>query len=136
MHRLLIAVMFAATLPLAAQPQAPDAIYYHGHILTGVGLGEGKLDFVSAVAMREGIITATGTDKELLKTKGPKTQLVDLGGSFAMPGINDAHTHLGDAGRIQLSVDLTGSKTLQEMLDRIQRTAKTAPAGKWLQGGG
>ncbi len=138
MTRLLASATFllAATLPLTAQSGAPDAIYYHGHILTGVGLGQGKLDFVSAIAMRDGLVTATGTDQALLKTKGPKTRLVDLGGSFAMPGINDAHTHLGDAGRIQLSVDLTGSKTLQEMLDRIQRAAKTAPAGKWLQGGG
>ncbi|HEV3151560.1 MAG TPA: amidohydrolase [Acidobacteriaceae bacterium] len=138
MTRLLASATFllAATLPLAAQSGPPDAIYYHGHILTGVGLGQGKLDFVSAIAMRDGLVTATGTDQALLKTKGPKTRLVDLGGSFAMPGINDAHTHLGDAGRIQLSVDLTGSKTLQEMLDRIQRAAKTAPAGRWLPGGG
>jgi predicted amidohydrolase YtcJ len=86
--------------------------------------------------MRGGIVTVTGTDESLLKTKGPKTQLVDLGGSFAMPGINDVHTHLGSAGRIQLSVDLTGSKSLREMLDRVARAAKAAPAGKWLQGGG
>jgi predicted amidohydrolase YtcJ len=137
MPRLLsAAALLAATLPLVAQSGPPDAIYYHGHILTGVGLGQGKLDFVSAIAMRDGIITATGTDASLLKTKGPETRLVDLGGAFTMPGINDAHTHLGEAGRLQLSVDLTGSKTLQEMLDRIERAAKAAPAGKWLKGGG
>jgi predicted amidohydrolase YtcJ len=135
-HLLSAAALLAASLPLVAQSGPPDAIYYHGHILTGEGLGQGKLDFVSAIAMRDGIITATGTDESLLKTKGPKTQLVDLGGAFTMPGINDAHTHLGEAGRIQLSVDLTGSRTLQEMLDRIERAAKIAPAGKWLQGGG
>jgi predicted amidohydrolase YtcJ len=133
---LFAATLFAATLPLVAQSGPPDAIYYHGHILTGAGLGGGKLDFVSAIAMRDGIITATGTDESLLKTKGPKTQLVDLGGAFTMSGINDAHTHLGSAGQIQLSVDLTGSKTLQEMLDRVDRAAKIAPPGKWLQGGG
>jgi hypothetical protein len=130
------AAMLAVTLPLAAQSASPDAIYYHGHILTGVGLGEGKFDFASAIAMRDGIVTATGTDETLLKSKGPKTQLVDLGGAFTMPGINDAHTHIAAAGRIQLSVDLTGSTSLQEMLDRVGRAAKAAPAGKWLQGGG
>ena len=86
--------------------------------------------------MRGGLVTATGTDESILKSKGPKTQLVNLGGAFAMPGVNDAHTHLGDAGRLQLSVDLTGSKSLQEMLGRVGRAAKNAPAGKWLQGGG
>jgi predicted amidohydrolase YtcJ len=137
MPRLLVAAaVLAATFPIAAQQAPPDAIYYHGHILTGVGLGQGKLDFVSAIAMRGGLVTATGTDDALLKAKGPNTQLVDLGGSFAMPGINDAHTHLADAGRIQLAVDLTGSKSLREMLDRVGRAARAAPAGKWLQGGG
>jgi predicted amidohydrolase YtcJ len=53
-----------------------------------------------------------------------------------MPGINDAHTHLGSAGQIQLSVDLTGSKTLPEMLDRVNRATKIEPPGKWLRGGG
>ncbi len=135
------AALLAATLPLAAQtaasqPQPPDAIYYHGHILTGVGLGKGNLDFVSALAIRGGAITATGTDRDLLKSKGPTTKLVDLGGRFVMPGINDAHVHLGEAGRIQLSVDLTGSTSLQDMLDRVERAAKVAPAGHWLQGGG
>ena len=66
------AAMVAVTLPLAAQSASPDAIYYHGHILTGVGLGESKLDFVSAIAMRDGIVTATGTDESLLKTRGPR----------------------------------------------------------------
>ena len=135
-HLLTAAALFAVAMPLVAQSAIPDAIYYHGHILTGVELNQGKLDFVSAIAMRDGIITATGTDQALLATKGPKTQLVDLGGSFAMPGINDAHTHLADAGRLQLSVDLTGSKSLQEMLDRVGRAANIAPAGRWLQGGG
>ncbi len=137
MRRLLAAAaLLVATMPLTAQSVAPDAIYYHGHILTGVGLGQGRLDFVNAIAMRDGIVTATGADNDVLKTKGPKTQVVNLGGSFVMPGFNDAHTHLGDAGRLQLSVDLTGSKSLQEMLDRVERAAKSAPAGKWLQGGG
>ncbi|MGA9720107.1 MAG: amidohydrolase family protein, partial [Acidobacteriaceae bacterium] len=135
-HLVTVAALLSIALPLAAQPPAPDAIYYHGHILTGVGLREGKFDFVSAIAMRGGVITATGTDDDVLKTKGPKTQVVNLGGSFVMPGFNDAHTHLGDAGRLQLSVDLTGSKSLQDMLGRVERAAKAAPAGKWLQGGG
>lgn len=131
-----IAALLSIAIPLAAQTPAPDAIYYHGHILTGVGLGQGKFDFVSAIAIRDGVITATGSDDDVLKTKGPKTQVVNLGGSFVMPGFNDAHTHLGDAGRLQLSVDLTGSKSLQDMLGRVERAAKAAPAGKWLQGGG
>src|SRR5579859_3574666 len=130
------ATALLTSLPLLAQSAPPDAIYYHGHILTGVGMDQGRFSFVSAVAVRDGIVTATGTDAELLKTKGPKTQTIDLAGAFAMPGINDAHTHMGEAGRIQISVNLIGSTSLDNMLDRIRQAAKAAPASHWLQGGG
>jgi predicted amidohydrolase YtcJ len=135
------ATALLTSLPLLAQSAPPDAIYYHGHILTGIGMGapgtgKGQFNFVSAVAIRDGIVTATGTDAELLQSKGPKTQTVDLAGAFAMPGINDAHTHMGEAGRIQLSVNLIGSTSLDDMLARISQAAKAAPAGHWLQGGG
>jgi predicted amidohydrolase YtcJ len=131
------------TLLAQSQPQAEnalnapaDAIYYHGNILTGVDVEKAAPERVSALAIRHGVIAATGNDAAMLKLKGPKTQMVDLGGSFCMPGINDAHTHLGEAGLRKLSVDLTGSQSLAEMQQRIAAAAKAAAPGQWLQGGG
>jgi len=56
--------------------------------------------------------------------------------SFVFPGFNDAHTHLGEAGREKLNVDLRGSGSLKEMLSRIQSAAAQAPDDHWLTGGG
>ncbi len=53
-----------------------------------------------------------------------------------MPGFNDAHLHLGEAGRTKLSVDLTGTTSLDDMKKRIQLAASAAAPGKWLTGGG
>ncbi|MGI8770301.1 MAG: amidohydrolase [Acidobacteriaceae bacterium] len=148
MRRLLFVAMAAlgtSSFALLAQtqpaPQTPanspaDTIYYHGNILTGVDLEKAAPQRVSALAIRQGLIAATGDDAAILKLKGPKTQLVDLGGSFCMPGINDAHTHTGEAGLRKLSVDLTGSRSLAEMKQRIAAAAKSAAPGHWLQGGG
>ena len=36
-----------------------------------------------------------------------------------MPGFNDAHLHLAEAGLQKLSVDLTGVKTLEEFRQRV-----------------
>jgi hypothetical protein len=53
-----------------------------------------------------------------------------------MPGFNDAHMHLTDAGLQKLSVDLTGVKSLDEMRERVLAKVQTAKAGEWILGGG
>lgn len=122
--------------PEGSANTSADAIYYHGNILTGVDLEKAAPQRVSALAIRQGLIEATGSDAAMLKLKGPQTQLVDLGGAFCMPGINDAHTHTGEAGLRKLSVNLTGSHSLTEMKQRIATAAKSAAPWHWLQGGG
>ena len=126
-----------ATSSALAQSATADAIYYHGNILTGVGLETPHPERVAAIAVAHGDILATGTDQAILaKYKGAQTQMVDLRGAFVMPGFNDAHAHLGDGGQILLSVNLLGVKSLREMQDRIREAAEKAPPGQWLKGGG
>jgi predicted amidohydrolase YtcJ len=120
----------------ATKPNAPDLILFHGAILTGEGLSEAKPRIVSALAIANGNILAVGDDAEIKRLAGPNTRLRDLHGAFVMPGLNDAHVHLGGAGQTKLNVDLTGSKSLDEMLQRIQAKAQQSPAGHWLTGGG
>jgi len=122
--------------PAQAHPTA-DAIYLHGNILTGVDLETAHPQRVSAIAVAHGQILGAGTDAEInARFRGPVTQVVDLHGAFVMPGFNDAHTHLGMGGRIRLSVDLIGVRSLAEMQARIHAAAEKAPPGQWLTGGG
>jgi len=127
-------------IPLLAQrPKlsgVADAVYVHGNILTGDALATVRPRRVSAVAIRNGMIVATGDDTEILKLRGPRTEVVDLHGAFAMPGFNDAHVHLASAGRTKLTIDLIGVQSLSEMEQRIAAAAKAAPAGTWLRGRG
>jgi hypothetical protein len=120
----------------ASPDTSPRAIYFHGNILTGVDLEAAHPQRVSAIAVRNGVVVASGSDDDVMKLLGPKTRLVDLGGAFVMPGFNDAHAHLGDAGRIKLSVDVTGTKSLAEMEARVKTAAEAAAPGAWLTGGG
>jgi predicted amidohydrolase YtcJ len=125
---------------LAYSQPAPDTIYFNGNILTGTHLrshdSAATPATVTAIAILNGKIQYTGTDAELLKLKGPLTKLFDLKGAFAMPGFNDAHTHIASAGQQKLTVDLDNISSLKEMQDRIRDyTAKAAP-GTWIQGGG
>ncbi|HTV83587.1 MAG TPA: amidohydrolase [Acidobacteriaceae bacterium] len=114
-----------------------DAIYFHGDILTGVGLEMAHPKRVTAMAVAQGAVLATGSDAQILaQHRGTGTQVVDLEGAFTMPGFNDAHLHLGMAARILTSVDLLGARSLQEMQERVRAAAKRAFPGEWLRGGG
>jgi predicted amidohydrolase YtcJ len=132
----LILFCLMAARPIFCATPPVIAIYYDGNVLTGVGLGADRAQRVTAIAVGDHEIVAFGDDAAVLLQKQPGTKLFDLHGAFVMPGINDAHVHLGDAGRIKLAVDLTGSTSLAEMLRRVSAAAAAAPAGEWLQGGG
>lgn len=147
--------LLLATLPVSSQtPKAspPDTLFLHGIILTGAHLHADDPsrtpDHISALAVSHGMVTAIGTDAEISKLKGPKTRIVDLNGAFTMPGFNDAHTHMAEAGRQKLSINLVGCRSLAEMQARIRDYTAKAPAGSqtaptqaspsqtWLLGGG
>ncbi|MGO9340368.1 MAG: amidohydrolase [Terracidiphilus sp.] len=117
----------------------PEIIFFDGVIYSGVGMNEDKPQTVQAMAIGGGKVLAIGTDEEITRLAGPKTRLRDLHTDttsvFIIPGFNDAHVHLGSAGRTKLNVDLTGVKSLVEMLTKIQAFANSAPPGHWLIGG-
>src|SRR5512140_523204 len=106
------------------EPQYPDVIFVHGNIYTRAEEGFGgapakTFPRAQAMAVRGDRITAIGSDADIRKLKGPRTEVVDLGGHFVCPGFNDAHTHLGSAGLEMLNVELGGVKSLAEMQQRI-----------------
>jgi predicted amidohydrolase YtcJ len=125
-------------LPLVSAPASLPvaAIYYHGNILTGVGLDQANPERVTALAVGRNEILAVGDDATVLSKKQPGTRLTDLQGAFVMPGFNDAHVHLAAAGQDRLSVDLNGCTSLAEMLSRVSAAADHALPGQWLLGGG
>src|SRR5262249_25924116 len=79
---------------------------------------------------------AAGAENDVLKYKGPDTKIVDLQGKFVMPGFNDAHMHLSEAGFKRLTVDLTGVRSLDEFRERIRKRVERAAPTEWITGSG
>jgi hypothetical protein len=115
-----------------------DVIYIHANVYTGVPSNTPFSSILreEAIAVRGERIQAVGKNLDIQKLKGPQTEVVDLGGHFVMPGFNDAHLHLADAGMQKLTVDLTGVKTLEEFRQRVAAKVATAKPGEWILGGG
>lgn len=119
------------------KPKA-DIIFEHGNVYTGVPANAQFSAIVreEAIAVHGDRILAVGKIADLEKLKGPQTQIVDLGGHFVLPGFNDAHLHLDDAGKMKLSVDLTGVKSLDELRTRVEKKVEESQAGDWITGAG
>ncbi|MCL6523541.1 MAG: amidohydrolase [Thermoflavifilum sp.] len=111
-------------------PHSVDLIIYNGHIYTV----DSAFRVVQAMAIVQGKILATGTDQQILQQyTAPKK--IDLQGKFVYPGFIDAHAHFYAYALSLLSVDLTGTKTWEEVLQRLQAFARQHPEG-WLLGRG
>ena len=133
---LLCAVYMQAQQP-PAKPKA-DVIFTHGNVYTGVPVMSAfkAIKRAEAIAVRGDRIEAVGENAEILKLKGPDTQIIDLGGHFVMPGFNDAHAHLMDGGFEKMNVNLVGVKSLDEFRERIRAKLNTAAPGDWILGDG
>lgn len=153
--KILFVVLMVLTMASldSAQTKAPaDVIFTNGSIYPGTrpsvpGLLSAQrppwseqpsvAERFAAMAVKDGKIVAIGVDTDaILQLKGPNTQVIDLGDHFVMPGFNDAHSHLASGGFEKLDVDLVGTRSLEEMKQRIAEKAKTAAPGEWLVGRG
>ena len=77
-------------------------------------------------------IAGANSDAEVKSWVGPKTRVVDLQGQFAMPGFNDAHAHLAAGAYVKLEVDLRGTKSVEELQQRIRARLKEFGPGEWI----
>ena len=134
---LLLTISIAVAQNLPTQPKA-DIIFVHANIYTGASDVSSfqSMQRAEAIAVRDGRVAAVGRSVDILKLKGSSTEVIDLGGHFVMPGFNDAHMHLANAGFRRLTVELGGVKSLTEFRERIRDRVQTAGPGEWIIGGG
>jgi predicted amidohydrolase YtcJ len=110
----------------AAEPA--DLILHNGKVLSV----DAKFTVHSAIAVRGDRILAVGSDADVLKTKGEKTQIIDLAGKTLMPGLMDSHVHPVDAAMTEFDHPVPDMETIQDVLDYIRSRAKVVPKGGWI----
>ena len=84
-----------------------------GRIATLAGPSDTGWAWVEAIAIRGGRVIAGGTRADLDPLRGPATRTWTIPSDHVvLPGLTDAHLHLGDAARAATELDLSG-------LDRV-----------------
>ncbi len=113
---------------IPARGQEADLILQHGKIVTA----DRAFSIRQALAIRGDRLIRVGTDDEVLKTRGPNTRVVDLGGKTVLPGLIDSHTHPTGASMIEFDHPIPEMETIQDVLDYIRGRAEAAGPGHWV----
>lgn len=110
--------------------QAVDLIIHHAVIYTV----DTAFSVHEAIAVKDGKVVRTGTEEEIIGTYKADSVL-DAGGKYLYPGFIDAHAHFYGLGQSLQSADLTGTRSWEEVLERLLQFAGEHPDG-WLRGRG
>ena len=127
---------FCLTLIRCGTPQdSPDLILVGGHVITVDSTDR----IAEALAIKENIITAVGTTREIEALAGKATQRIDLNNRTVTPGLLDAHIHFSASPwSIPNMIDLSypNVKSITEVKVLIAQKAKAVKPGEWIQGVG
>jgi predicted amidohydrolase YtcJ len=116
-------------VPLAEE-NAADLVVRNARIHTG----DPSRPQAEAVAVRDGVITAVGDDKDVAPLIGASTRVVDALGRRVIPGLNDAHLHVIRGGlNYVLELRWDGVRTLRQGLAMLREQAARTPKGQWVR---
>ncbi|MGN0004047.1 MAG: amidohydrolase [Sphingobacterium composti] len=88
-----------------------------------------------AFAVKNGVFIDIGTSKQILQRYKAK-EIIDAQQKPIYPGFYDGHGHSFMLADYLHQVDLVGTKSIQELVQRIQNYRKKHPESKWILGGG
>ena len=83
-------------------------VFINGNIATM----EDSKPHAEAIAVRNDIIVALGSNDEIKKYIGDSTKVINLNGKFMMPGFNESHAHFLGLGESKQILDLSRGKKL------------------------
>lgn len=135
----LVFVVLALSLAWSVSAQSksvlnPTTYYLHGRIYTN----DPKQPWAEAMAVRDQKILCVGSITQImLECGGAESEnVVQLKGSFVMPGFNDAHLHLGAAALNKLHLQLNDATSVEDVLNRVKEAAAKHQPGEWILGSG
>ena len=130
---LLLLTQCSSNIPSAL---APDMVLFNGKIVTV----DEDFSIAQAVAIKDGLLVAVGSDQEVLALAGAETQRTDLEGNTVLPGFNDSHLHLswpvGEPPTPSIQ-QLGKARSIEEIVEVVRQKVAVTPPGElvWMPGG-
>ncbi|MFD5326495.1 amidohydrolase [Streptomyces sp. NPDC127092] len=109
---------------------AADLVVRNAKIHTG----DPERPAATALAVRDGRITALGDEATVARHVGPRTRVVDALGRRMIPGLNDSHLHVIRGGlNYVLELRWDGVPSLRQALAMLREQAGRTPKGQWIR---
>ncbi|MDA9827571.1 amidohydrolase [Flavobacteriaceae bacterium] len=108
-----ILILIVLFISLQSCKKSVDFIAFNGNIYTV----NSDFNTASAFAVNDGKFVDIGNEEILSKYN--TNQKIDLNGSTVLPGLIDAHCHFYGLGLNQSMIDLTGTNSFNEILEKI-----------------
>lgn len=120
-------------LPFACAAQEPaEVVFVGGNIYTG----NEQQPKAEAIAVKGDRVVFVGTTDKAQAYQGEKTRTVDLKGATVVPGLTDAHCHIFGIGEREITLNLEGTRTLEDFVAKVKERVAKTEAGKWVTGRG
>jgi predicted amidohydrolase YtcJ len=132
-----VAMMAAAAMTVAACRNAP-AIEPATMVLRGgtIVTMDDAMPEAQALAVRGDRIVAVGTSEQIAPYVGPATEVVELGGLTAVPGLIEGHGHFMGLGQSRMVIDLMDTTSWDQIVSLVGAAAAKAQPGEWILGRG
>jgi predicted amidohydrolase YtcJ len=129
---LILAAGIAVVCSRPTRALSADLVLLNGKILT---MNPQKPE-ATALAVRGEHILAVGKYEEIESLIGPETNVIDLEGALAVPGLIDCHGHFMSLGESLMGIDLKPSRSWEEVLELVADAVREAAPGEWIVGRG
>jgi len=124
--------MLLSVTPARRQIEPADILFKNGNVYTA----NDQQPTAQAVAVKGDRIIFVGSNADGEKYTGKRTKVVDLQGKTVLPGFTDAHQHLSGVGFREMTLNLEGSSSLQDLLAKLKAKVDQAKPGDWVTGRG
>lgn len=132
MKRFLVVAVAFSLLACAPAEEPADIVLQGGRFVT-MNVTQPEAE---AVAARGQNIVAVGSNEEIARFIGAETEVIDLGGAFATPGLIEGHGHFLGLGRAKMQLDLRVADSFDDIVAQVEAAVAVAEPGQWIFGRG
>lgn len=127
---LLFLIYLLLTISCTTNKQV-DLIVYNGKVYTV----DSSFSTAEAFAVNNGMIVEIGNSQDLLN-RYDAVEKIDVAGKFVYPGFYDAHAHFFMLAEAMDEVNLVGSSSFEEIIERLKVYQRENPEKQWIKGSG